>query len=749
MKRFLNVLLKLVILCGFAGLVTTFALPNEQVEAAEPGNPYNLSFELKLTDAGNQYKLNILNLDEAAAGFQSLGLNYPSYLTSNINELPLPAGWELTQGSSALSNQGSTSNSIIMDSATTAAQIKDFLSQIVFDFNPGTFNPDGVKISVSDRKIAEWVDGEGTSHYYELVPDVLSWFKAYNAAKKKNYQGLQGYLATITSEDEQMFVYNAIAKVGGWLGGTTFVNKTDKSLINDPSSIRDSSISGYFQQGNQWYWVDGPEATKVFYATKTYNPTDGPTEMYSKWNKNEPNNGDSHLEAVLEFAMQSKTDAWNDLYYDNKNAGFNEGYYVEYSEYGSQVEDPPVKAPVAGPVTVKYVDADGNPIKEDDIILGEIGNSYTTSAPDTIADYRNPKLISGSETGTFNENLQEVVYQYEQDSVSAVDAIITETEAQALKSVDDVIALNHASSSTGDMGNNVDLAAIMTPLGKDEYSHTYPVTYSIKYPDGTTGKATDVHVTVVKDGTVFPDVPAGEARPFGIYAQDASMMLEAANALADQNALDSGYTKAIVILADGTTAAATTDGTAYTTIHDATAAQVDGAPSKILVVPVAYTYTDGTYNAEKDVNVSISNGRLALVSAPTTLDFGTQKINSKRQYWATQNGNDLIVEDSRGSKAEWSLYVNQKTPIQSADNSLDGCLYYSDGTNNTLLSSADALVTAQSLAADVKEYDVSKTWGEGKAGLNLVVPNEKQQAGTYSGEVAWKLVDAPATNGTP
>lgn len=770
MKRFLNVLLGIVIACGFAGVL--FGSAN-QVEAATEYNPYNLDFELKLVDGadGNkEYQMVVNNLDDLPSpGAASISINYPSYLANNnLADLASGNSWKLitnlpTDPSEAMPKTISNSIMIPKGSEASKDQMIAFLNSLVFKPDFDTYAPGKVNISLETRRISEWVDENGTSHFYEYISVAKgsngerSWTSAYNAAKASTYRGLHGYLATITSQEEQDFIYNSVATAPALLGGTWQVRSGAK--INDPTSIAATKSSDI---GKVWYWACGPEAGMEFYKGQSMTSSGaGPTANYSYWAQGtgadgnkyaEPNNPSTTSalkgESVLQFGYAAAgAGKWNNLAEDTENGTYNTGYYVEFSQYlaGDELQ-PPVDAALAAPIEVHYVDANGTEIRATDTMIDALGADYSVTAP-KIAGYINPKLTADSapETGTYSENKQVITYQYEESTINAVDALITESEAQALTSVDDVVKLNQATSTSGNMSNNVDLAAIKTKLGANEVSHSYPV----QYKDETSQEVADVVVTVVKDGTVFPDVPAGEARPFGIYAQDASMMLEAANALADQTALDSGYTKEMVILSDGSTATATTDGTAYTTIHDATAAQVDGAPNKILVVPVAYTYTDGTYTAEKDVNVSISNGRLALVSAPTTLDFGTQKINSKRQYWATQNGNDLIVEDSRGSKAEWSLYVNQKTPIQSADNSLDGCLYYSDGTNNTLLSSADALVTAQSLAADVKEYDVSKTWGEGKAGLNLVVPNEKQQAGTYSGEVAWKLVDAPATNGTP
>ncbi|MGD1712813.1 hypothetical protein [Dapis sp. BLCC M172] len=41
-----------------------------------------------------------------------------------------------------------------------------------------------------------------TGHYYEYVPGAYTWNQAKASAEARSYNGLQGYLATITSEAE-------------------------------------------------------------------------------------------------------------------------------------------------------------------------------------------------------------------------------------------------------------------------------------------------------------------------------------------------------------------------------------------------------------------------------------------------------------------------------------------------------------------------------------------------------------------
>ena len=92
------------------------------------------------------------------------------------------------------------------------------------------------------------VDGNDVTHFYCYVHDVTSgrydgnlwWSQAQLRAKDSLYYNLQGYLATITSQEEQIYAVDKITNDAGtppaaWLGG---------------SDVRSEG---------QWLWMDGPE----------------------------------------------------------------------------------------------------------------------------------------------------------------------------------------------------------------------------------------------------------------------------------------------------------------------------------------------------------------------------------------------------------------------------------------------------------------------------------------------------------
>ena len=153
-----------------------------------------------------------------------------------------------------------------------------------------------------------------TQHYYEYVSDPgISWTAAEAAAAARTYFGLQGYLVTLTSQEEADFA-SVQASGFGWIGAT------------------DAAVEG------EWRWVTGPEAGTLFWQGLS----NGTEITYANWNGGEPNDypgGSSdpgtenyaHIAAASVIRGGAPIGAWNDL----PNAGgggaySSQGYVVEY-----------------------------------------------------------------------------------------------------------------------------------------------------------------------------------------------------------------------------------------------------------------------------------------------------------------------------------------------------------------------------------------------------------------------------------
>ncbi|MBE9640640.1 PD40 domain-containing protein [Salipiger mangrovisoli] len=147
----------------------------------------------------------------------------------------------------------------------------------------------------------QWTEAEGgNGHWYEFVEGPLTWVEARADAESRGHLGLPGYLATITSEEENAFVLS-VTPPNVWVGGS------------------DAASEGV------WSWAGGPEAGQVF-----WNSTVGAIG-YADWGGQEPNDagGEDYL---LAHALYP-TGTWADAGVPpNPNSRF--GYVVEYSAPG-------------------------------------------------------------------------------------------------------------------------------------------------------------------------------------------------------------------------------------------------------------------------------------------------------------------------------------------------------------------------------------------------------------------------------
>ena len=150
-----------------------------------------------------------------------------------------------------------------------------------------------------------------TGHYYEYVPNLgITWTSARDAAALRTFYGLQGYLATISSQDESDLL-GSQASGAGWIGAS------------------DETVEG------DWYWVTGPEAGTLFWRG-----TAGGTAFgFEFWNTGEPNQSGNEDYAHITAPGVGPDGSWNDL----SNTGASSGAYQPQGylvEYGGMPGDP-------------------------------------------------------------------------------------------------------------------------------------------------------------------------------------------------------------------------------------------------------------------------------------------------------------------------------------------------------------------------------------------------------------------------
>ncbi len=142
---------------------------------------------------------------------------------------------------------------------------------------------------------------ESTGHFYEFINSASYWGTAKTAASGKTYYGLQGYLATVTSAEENSFIKGKISSYNIWLGGS------------------DANTEG------TWLWTSGPETGNQFSTGATaYNGN------YVNWKSGEPNNSSG----IEDYLLMNSDGTWND--------GGNNTSLRYIVEYGGMDGDPTI-----------------------------------------------------------------------------------------------------------------------------------------------------------------------------------------------------------------------------------------------------------------------------------------------------------------------------------------------------------------------------------------------------------------------
>lgn len=142
----------------------------------------------------------------------------------------------------------------------------------------------------------QWTTGVGANgHWYELVSTFLNFPGAVAAAELATpIAGYDAHLATVTSAEENAFIFDNVVSGLAWFAGS------------------DAEVEGV------WKWVAGPEAGLVFRSAGVT-----PPGAYANWHGGEPNDSGGE-DALGGFYFGGPT--WNDQCTCATNR-----YVVEYS----------------------------------------------------------------------------------------------------------------------------------------------------------------------------------------------------------------------------------------------------------------------------------------------------------------------------------------------------------------------------------------------------------------------------------
>ena len=140
-----------------------------------------------------------------------------------------------------------------------------------------------------------------TDHFYEYVSGTVSWTGSKTAAENRSYFGRAGYLATMSSEAENNFIWRIMSS-DAWMGASDDLTEVNNSK-GTTAFASQAAVEG------RWHWVTGPEKGTNFSIGNTPSIT-LVSGQYHKWAPGEPNNSGS--ENFGQF-YSSNLGQWNDL----------------------------------------------------------------------------------------------------------------------------------------------------------------------------------------------------------------------------------------------------------------------------------------------------------------------------------------------------------------------------------------------------------------------------------------------------
>jgi hypothetical protein len=236
-----------------------------------------------------------------ASGFVLSGFTSTSTLLASISLVNPPTGTTFnlitTTGLTAASGFTLAGNKTRLVVTGTMANINTALASL--KVNTGSVRGN-VVLSVAATVNPTGFFYNGTNgHFYRPISTGNSYTGARTAALNTTFKGQQGYLVTITSADEDAFIFNNVPQSNIWF------------------ALTDEAVEG------QWRIDAGPEAGTLI-KTSNGQTAGNIVGQYNNWAPGEPNNSGNEDYAVTKWNGSQ----WNDL-----PNGFFNPYVIEYGTW--------------------------------------------------------------------------------------------------------------------------------------------------------------------------------------------------------------------------------------------------------------------------------------------------------------------------------------------------------------------------------------------------------------------------------
>ena len=239
-----------------------------------------------------------------ASGFELSGFSATSTLLASISLVNPPSGTTFylndTRGLIAASGFTLTGNKTRLVVNGTMASINDALASL--KINTGAIRGDvNISVAATVNQNGYYYNGVN-GHFYKPVSTGVYYTAARTAAEATTFKGQKGYLVTITSADEDAFIFNNVPQTSIWF-----------ALTDEASEAR-------------WVIDAGPEKGTLIKINNGQTNGNIPGQ-YNNWANGEPNNSGNEDYAVTKWGGGSQ---WNDL----PNT-FNCPYVIEYGTWSN------------------------------------------------------------------------------------------------------------------------------------------------------------------------------------------------------------------------------------------------------------------------------------------------------------------------------------------------------------------------------------------------------------------------------
>jgi hypothetical protein len=240
-------------------------------------------------------------LAQDASGFVLSGFNSTSTLLTSISLVTFPTGTTFnlttTTGLTAASGFTLAGNKTRLVVTGTMANINNALASL--KINTGATKGE-VKISVAATiNPAGYFYNGVNGHFYRPISTGATYTNARAASELTTFKGQKGYLVTITSADEDAFIYNNVPQSQIWF-----------ALTDEASEAR-------------WVIDAGPEKGTLIKINNGQTNGNIPGQ-YNNWAPGEPNNSGNEDYAVTK---------WNGTQWNDLPNHFSCPYVIEYGTW--------------------------------------------------------------------------------------------------------------------------------------------------------------------------------------------------------------------------------------------------------------------------------------------------------------------------------------------------------------------------------------------------------------------------------